>query len=150
MNQNIHLPPLCPCAPQSGWELFPELQKGLSPALGGFLCLQGTARTGGTAGPCPCLLCVCSWALSLDFISQAHSELLHVYEKQTMGLCACQGHESRQGSENNKILFNILQETQQMFNFLSIKMTPYHFMNFRDALVSSPEGRRKCSYCTQN
>lgn len=30
-----------------------------------------------------------------------------------------------------------------MFNFLSIKMTPYHFINFRDALVPSPEGRRK-------
>lgn len=66
---------------------------------------------------------ICSWSVCLDFISQAHFKLLHVYEKQTKGFFAFQRHESCQGSENNKILFNILQLTQQMFNFLSIKTT---------------------------
>lgn len=44
MIQNIHLPPYAPVLPQSGWELFPKLLKGLSPALGGFCASAGHSQ----------------------------------------------------------------------------------------------------------
>lgn len=41
-------------------------------------------------------------------------------------------------------------QTQQMFNFLLMKMTPRHFINFRDALATFLQGRRKHIYCNKN